>query len=170
MVEPDEIADKPPLAGVDGGAGAPEGDALEVDQGRIRSGLRPAVRLFDPPMDARRRWLKRCCGWDWRTGSGLLSKPAGVAAGKLDSASRKGGIWSSGATVPGVMDLMPTMMMGTMRPSLPSPSPSWLFPAAAPPPWCSDPVPAPRGLFDDPKRNMRKKFNGTGPVASGSPG
>jgi hypothetical protein len=46
--------------------------------------------------------------------------------GKLDSASMKGGILPSSGPVlaPGLMDLMPTMMMGTMRPS-PSTSPSW---------------------------------------------
>ena len=37
---PEEIAESPPLAGVEGGGSGPEGESENVDQGRGRSGPR----------------------------------------------------------------------------------------------------------------------------------
>lgn len=115
----------------------------------------------NPPILARRRCLNEVpfCGgcniesmlsWPWEP-----SAVAGRGLGKLPRASIKGGRSSAADPDPvfGLMLLIPTMMIGTMRPS-PVLSPVSLE--------SSKPVPRGAGSVapDDPKRNIRKKFNG----------
>lgn len=53
----------------------------------------------------------------------VLSPGEARGVGKLERASRNGGMWSSCAAVLGLMDRMPTMIMGTILPSPSSSSP-----------------------------------------------
>ncbi len=68
-------------------------------------------------MEARRRWLKRVPFCGGRRTSGVSPGEVG-GVGKLERASRNGGILPSSCPVvaPGVIDLMPTIMIGTIRP------------------------------------------------------
>ena len=117
-------------------------------------------------MDARRRWLKRVPFWG---GCRMLASPGEVGGvGKLERASRKGGMLASSCPVPlpGCMDLMPTMIMGTILPS-PSSSPSEA-PVAEPVPWLPS-----LSLLEPsaavPKRNILKKLSGAWPAPGASP-
>lgn len=98
-----------------------------------------------------------------------LASPGDVGGvGKLERASRKGGMLASSCPVPlpGCMDRMPTMMMGTILPS-PSSSPSApLFPDALPP----RPVVSFRPLsVPVPNRNILKKLRGAWAAPGVSP-
>jgi hypothetical protein len=53
----------------------------------------------------------------------VLSPGEDRGVGKLERASRKGGMFSSCVVVFGLMDRMPTMIMGTILPSPSSSSP-----------------------------------------------
>jgi hypothetical protein len=87
----------------------------------------------------------------------VFSPGEATGFGKVERASRKGGILSSeGEPLPGLIDRIPTMMMGTIRPSGLSSSLS---------------VPLPRLLVlnpsflrfvPDPNLNIRKKLSGAG--------
>lgn len=111
-----------------------------------------------PPIDALRRWLNLVVLGGWRNKPSIASSPgAAVGVGKLDNASRKGGMLSScWLPLPGLIDLIPTMMMGTILPSPSSSSPSfslrwaWL-PGFASVCWL---------LFEDPNLNILKKLSG----------
>lgn len=129
-----------------------------------------------PPMDARRRWLKRVPFVGWRSMPSIVDSPGDVSGdGKLDRASRKGGILWSSLLVPlaGLIDRMPTIMMGTRRPSLP---PSSSCPCASP--VCVPLSPCSEGLEDlsclvaPPVENLNilKKFSGAAmPVGDSGP-
>ena len=100
----------------------------------------------------------------------LVFGPVDKAVGKLDKASMKGGIiWPSSPPfpLPGVIERIPTMMIGTSRPSdaslVPSPFVEWsrLLPVLA----CdiSSPLPAVLLLLLlvlEPNLNILKKFKG----------
>lgn len=111
-------------------------------------------------MDARRRWLNRVPFWGWRSMPSMVSSPGEArGVGKLERASRNGGILSSRSfPLPGLMDLMPTIMMGTILPS-PSPSPSCASPAPPRLPDLVSPLLLPAG---DPNLNILKKLSGAG--------
>ena len=77
--------------------------------------------------------------------------------GKLDKASRKGGMLSSRSVpLPGLIDLMPTIMIGTILPSLSSSSP--LF--SPRPSRDAESASAWSLLVEEPNLNILKKFKG----------
>lgn len=122
-----------------------------------------------PPIDALRRWLNLVVFGGWRVQPSIASSPGDAAGvGKLDKASRNGGMLSSrSGPLPGLIDLIPTMMMGTILPSASSSSPLLsLRPsrAVASASVCSFPV-------DDPNLNILKKLSGCTfpPDVSGPP-
>lgn len=107
VVAPDGPAERlSVVAGVDGGGWGPGGESVTDDHGRGRSWAFARccrwpswlVGKLKPPMDARRRWLKRvpfCGGWM------MLASPGEVGGvGKLERASRKGGMLASSCPVP----------------------------------------------------------------------
>lgn len=114
-----------------------------------------------PPIEARRRWLNLCWGclgilW------AALSPEEVNGGGKLERASRNGGILSSWGAVLGLIDRIPTMIIGTIRPSPSSSSPFWLLADPGRLAWLPGLVSLLRFAADEPNLNIRKKFSGAG--------
>jgi len=82
--------------------------------------------------------------------------------GKLDRASKKGGMLLSSAPLPGLIDRMPTIMIGTIRPSPPVSS----FESVLVVPLTLLPLLSEVPPLGEPNLNIRKKLRGAEESAS----
>lgn len=113
--------------------------------------------MVRPPNDALRLWLNLVPFCGGRRMLSIVSWPKALGpkgvVGNVESASRNGGtpVSSGPEACPGVTALMPTMMMGTMRPS------------DEPSAECLPDVVRAAAVPDEPNLNIRKKLRGVWP-------